>query len=98
MGVKAGLNDFNTFNFASQSLSVSINMLKQNEGIIIVKAFPSAAHAKIYMNAVKGNKQLLKEYKPEEYSLLLISADNFKKLNAEKDMAAYIKFYKANYK
>ena len=98
MGVKAGLADFNTFNFNSQNLSVSINMLKPDFGIILVKTFPSASHAKIYMNAVRANKLLLKEFKPEEYQLMLISADNLKKLHKDKDADAYMKFYKANYK
>lgn len=98
MGVKAGLADFNTFNFSSQNLAVSINMLKPDFGIVLVKSFPSASHAKIYMNAVRTNKLLFKEFKQDEYQLLLISADNFKKLNKDKDEDAYMKFYKANYK
>jgi len=98
MGVKAALGDFNTFNFSSQQLTVSMGMLKLDQGYIVVKSFPTAAHAKIYMNAVRSNNLLLKEYKSDEYTLMIISGDNFKKLQADKDMEPYRKFYKANYK
>lgn len=97
-GVKAGLGDFNTFNYSSQKLAVSLNMLQPTQGIITVKSFSSAAHAKIYVNAVRANTLLLKEYKPSEYQLLIISADNYKKLETEHDINGYLQFYKANYK
>lgn len=98
LGLKAGLSDFNTFNFSAQNLSVGLEMLKPNQGMILVKSFPSAAHAKVYLNAVRSNNLLLKEYKPEEYTLMLISADNYKKLSFDRDMDPYLKFYKASYK
>jgi tetratricopeptide (TPR) repeat protein len=98
MGVKAALGDFNTFNYGSQHLKADITMLQQGQGIITVNAFPSAAHAKIYLNSVKANNLILKEYSPSEYTLVIISADNYKKLRADHDITPYLKFYKANYK
>jgi len=98
LGVKAGLSDFNTFNFSGQKLSVTLDMLQPDAGIIFVKSFPSVSHAKVYVNAIRANKLLLKEYKTEEYQLLMISSENFLKLNTDRDMNAYLKFYKANYK
>lgn len=98
LGVKAALNDFNTFNYTSQKLASSIDMLQPTQGIIVIKSFPSATHAKIYMNAIRGNNLLLKEYQPNEYQLMIISADNYKKLMVDRDLTPYIKFYKANYK
>lgn len=98
MGVKAALTDFNTFNYGSQHLKADITMLQQGQGIITVNAFPSAAHAKIYLNSVKANSPILKEYNPSEYTLMIISADNYKKLRADHDITPYLKFYKANYK
>jgi len=98
MGVKAALGDFNTFNFGSQNLDVSLDMMQENQGIIVVKTFPGASHARIYLNALKNNKQIFKEYKPEEYSLLMISADNFKKLQTDRDILPYLNFYKTKYR
>jgi hypothetical protein len=98
MGVKAALTDFNTFNYNSQHLNAELTMLQQGQGIITVNSFPSAAHAKIYLNSVKANNLILKEYTPSEYTLMIISADNYKKLRADHDITPYLKFYKANYK
>lgn len=97
-GVKVGLGDFNTFNYSNQKLKVSLDMIQPTQGVIVVKAFTSAAHARIYVNAVRANAMLLKEYKSDEYQLLTISADNYTKLEAEHDINNYLKFYKANYK
>lgn len=98
MGIKAALNDFNTFNYGNQKLESSLDMMREDQGIIVVKPFPSASHAKIYINALKANKQMFKEYRPEEYSLLIISADNFKKLQADKNIIPYLNFYKSKYR
>src|SRR5690606_2194672 len=98
MGLKVGLNDFNTFKFSGQNLSSSLQMLQPTQGIVVVKSFPSATHGRIYMNAVKGNSQLFREYRQEEYQMILISEDNFRKLEADKDIQPYLQFYKANYK
>ncbi len=98
LGVKAALNDFNTFNYSEQKLKSSLEMLQATQGIILIKTFPSAAAAKIYMNAVAKNKQILREYKPNEYRLMMISEDNYHKLKNDKDMTPYVNFYKKHYK
>ena len=98
MGVKAGLSDYNTFKFSSQGLSANLQMLQPTQGLIVVKSFPTAAHARIYMNSLKGNNTVFREYKPEEYQMGIISEDNYRKLEADKDLQPYLQFYKANYK
>ncbi|HTN47259.1 MAG TPA: tetratricopeptide repeat protein [Flavipsychrobacter sp.] len=98
MGVKVALNDFNTFNYSSQKLKSTFEMLQENQGIITVKSFPSLAAAKIYMNAVSSNKQIFKEFKTGEYQPLLISEENLEKLKADKDILPYLEFYKKRYK
>ncbi|MBS1777119.1 MAG: hypothetical protein JSS64_12655 [Bacteroidetes bacterium] len=97
MGLKAGLNDFNTFNFSGQKLAVSLDVLKPDQGVILVKSFANSTQARIYLNAVRANNVLLKQFKPEDYTLMIISAENFEKLNTEKDMMPYVKFYKSHY-
>ncbi len=98
LGVKAGIKDFNTFKYSSQNLDASLEMLQPDQGIITVKAFSSASHAKIYLNSVKANAQLFREYKSGDYQLFLISAPNFLKLTTDKGVPNYLKFYRANYK
>lgn len=98
MGVKAGITDFNTFRFSAQGLTTNILMVNNNLGIIVTQSFKNAAQAKIYMNILKGTSQIFREYQSSEYNIMLISADNYRKMIADKDMLSYFKFYKANYK
>lgn len=98
MGVKAGITDFNTFKYSGQNLTTNLQMLQADQGIVIVKRFQTMAHARIYMNAIKGSAQLFKEYKPTEYQFFLISARNFMKLEKDRDIPAYLKFYRGYYK
>lgn len=98
MGVKAALNDFNTFNYSGQKLKSSMEMLQATQGLIMVKSFPSASAAKIYMNAVAKNKQIFREYQANEYQLMIISEDNYNKLKNDKDVKPYVDFYKKHYK
>lgn len=98
MGVRAALKDFNTFKFSSQKLTTKFEMLKEDQGIITVQAFPSSSHARIYLNAVRINKTILKEYKPEEYTLFIISEENYVKLITDKDVEPYLKFYQSRYR
>lgn len=98
MGIKAGLGDFNAFNYSNQKLKTSMEMMKANQGIIIVESFPNATAAKIYLNAVNARKQLFAEFKASEYQVMTISIDNLLKLRSEQDMTPYLNFYKKNYK
>ncbi|MBN9485169.1 MAG: hypothetical protein BGO70_10710 [Bacteroidetes bacterium 43-93] len=98
MGVKAALGDFNTFRFGDQHLSVDLNMLAPDRGIIAVKSFRNIQTAVSYMNAAKKESKITTEYKPGEYQWLLISASNYDKLLKDRKFDAYLSFYNANYK
>lgn len=98
LGVRAGLTDFGKLKFTNQNLSANLEVLKEDLGLVVVKSFPSAAHAKIFMNSARSTEQLFREYKPNEFELMIISAENMLKLKADKDMQAYKKFYQSNYK
>ena len=50
------------------------------------------------MISIKRNNTVFREYKPEEYQMGIISEDNYRKLEADKDLQPYLQFYKANYK
>jgi tetratricopeptide (TPR) repeat protein len=97
MGVKAALNDYNVFKYGNQNLATQMEVLQPDQGLIIVKSFQTMNHAKIYMNSVKGNAQVFREYKPSDYQVVLISENNLKKLVKDKDINPYLKFYKTNY-
>lgn len=98
MGVRAALKDFNTFKYSGQQLTTHFEMLQETQGVILVQSFSSAAHAKIYINAVQSNKLILKEYNAGEYRLMSISADNYRKLQMDKNIEPYLLFYSQKYK
>lgn len=98
MGVKAGISDFNVFKYGGQGLTTSLKMLRADQGVITVRKFTSAAAAKNYMSSLRSNALIFKEYKPSEYQMFPVSASNFLKMEADKDVPGYLKFYKANYK
>lgn len=98
LGVKAAITDFNSFQYSKDHLSAHIDMLNVGLGVVAVKTFPNAAVAKSYMNALKAKTQIFREYKPNEYKVVIISAINYLKLLADKSDGPYLKFYDENYK
>lgn len=98
MGLKAALNDFSTFKFNSLNLSINMDLLNQKEVAVVAKSFQNATQAKIFMNAVKATPEIFREYKANEYQILIISASNYNKLFTDHTMVPYEAFYKANYK
>jgi len=98
MGVKAGIGDINALKYTAQKLNTTLSMLQPDLGLLLVKPFVNVNAARSYMNALKINPQLLKEYKPGEYQFLMISARNYRKLEADRKMQPYLQFYNAHYK
>lgn len=98
MGVKAAMGDFNSFKFPSMTLKSEAEMLSNDKGLIITRKFANALQAKIYLNMLRATPQVFREYKDSEYELFTISAENYRKLKADKDYKTYINFYKSNYK
>jgi hypothetical protein len=98
MGMKVGIGDFNTFRFGTQNLKTDASMLSPTQGIIFTKSFKALAQAKIYMNVLGATSQIFREYRNNEYEIMMISANNFLKLLTDKDLKPYTAFYKANYK
>lgn len=98
MGTKAGIGDFNTFKFGRQKLATSIDMLSAQQGLVVVRAFPTATTAKIYANAFRAEAALVRDYKAGETTSFIISSANYKKLIADRAIADYVQWYGKNYK
>jgi tetratricopeptide (TPR) repeat protein len=97
MGVKAGLGDLNTFRYSSDNLDVSLVPLKGGQAMIVVRPFKNIIAARKYLNDVKAAKPLVREYKPDEYEMLIISASNYRKLLHDASLKSYLPFYRARY-
>lgn len=97
-GLKTGVEDFNAYRFPTQNLKANASMLSPSQGFIVVRSFRASGQAKIYMNMMGATSQIFREYKTNEYEVMMISADNYQKLLADKDIKPYEAFYKTNYK
>lgn len=97
-GVKAAMNDFNKFKFNELKLATDLTPLTSSQSIITTKSFRNLAAARIYINSLRATGQIFRDYQQSEYQIIPISATNYIKLVAEKDMKAYLQFYNANYK
>ncbi len=98
MGTKSGITDFNTFKFGRQKLTAGIDMLSAQQGLVVVRAFPTATAAKIYANAFRAEAALVRDYKAGETTAFIISSVNYKKLIADRLIAGYLQWYGKNYK
>lgn len=98
MGVKSALTDFNTLKFSGLPLENTVYMLGSNNGLIITGPFNNAAHAKSYLNTFKATPEITREFRPGEYQVFLISEENLSKLKLDKDLPAYMNFYKGKYR
>ena len=98
MGVKAGLGDFNTLKFGAQNLTSNLEMLQRgSEGMVISKRFSNASQAKIYMNEFRKAGALTREFAAADYEIFIISASNYLKLLADRNIQPYLTFYKGKY-
>lgn len=97
MGVRAGLTDFNNLKFSGQGLESTVEPLPGGGGLIVTRKFKNAAAAKAYLAQFRSTSLLTREYKAEEYKVFIISAPNFLKLMSDRDIPAYLNFYKSRY-
>lgn len=97
-GLRSGLSDYNLMKANRESVSVTVSTLDAGRSLIVCKSFANASEAKKYANEVKGVSILFREFTPNEYDIMVISADNFPKLFVKKDYPIYKAFYTKNYK
>lgn len=96
-GVEAAINDFNKFKFGSLQLQTELNMLNAVDGLITIKSFTNRNQAVIYMNSLKKTAQVFREYRSNEYEIMMISASNYNKLVTDKNVESYSRFFKSKY-
>jgi hypothetical protein len=98
--LKSGILDFNLMRPGKENEEISITMTTLNPGnnIIICRGFNDGASALLYLKELKKNRNLFREYPKQDYSLLIISEENYAILMTQKNFAVYKKFYEKYYK
>jgi hypothetical protein len=97
-GLKTAFADFNAAKLSSQHLNINLEMLQPPQGCVVVRSFNSSPEARYYLTLINAKPELFKDYKAGEYQFFVISASNYLRLLANKNLSAYMTFYSANYK
>jgi tetratricopeptide (TPR) repeat protein len=97
MGVKSGLGDFNSMKFGDAHLQAEVVPMQGNKAMVVVKGLKNAAAAKNYLAQFRDTKQLVREYKVNEYQTFLISESNYRKLMEDRNIGPYMTFYRKSY-
>lgn len=98
MGLKSGLNDYNSLKHSADKPKINITSLQDGRGIIVLKEFATIAAAKSYIAEIKQQKDLFKEYAANETEIMLISPENLNVLYQKNNYDTYKQFYGKNYK
>jgi len=65
--------------------------------IISVRSFENKATASEYFRLINSNADVFKSIEGMEYSLFIISLDNFETFKQNKSASTYLKFFEENY-
>jgi hypothetical protein len=94
--LKEEIKNFNTAKFAAANLELLIDMYSMSQSVVMVRKFANAAEAKIYLAEI-NNASALSKYKEGEVNTCIISANNYRKMFADKSAETYKSFYTSNY-
>lgn len=92
------IRNFNIFNFSMKTFIVSNILFDNNHELIIVKSFKNKRQSLNYSKMIINSEDVFSKLKNKEYSLFVISVDNFTKLQSTKNIKAYTDFYNQHYK
>lgn len=98
LGIKAALGDFNTLKYATGNLIANMDVLNPKQALLVIKSFSNAEDARNYMIALKATTPIFHDYKPEEFQVFIISANNYNQLFIDHSITPYMGFYRVNYK
>lgn len=79
-------------------LQVGSYVMSQTEVLLIFRLFPNEDRALDYFDEIRlGAQKILPEMRPSDYTMFIISRDNFIMMNTRKDLDGYKKFFGDNY-
>lgn len=92
------IRNFNIFTFSTRTFNV-INIPYNNDyEIITVRSFNNKRQAVNYSKMIANSNDVFDLLKNADFKVFVISADNFKKLQKNRNIIEYLQFYKENYK
>lgn len=95
---RSAFNDYNAIKHSADNLESTLSLISAKSGVLVFKSFVNAPRAKQYLKEVRDQKLLYANFKNNEYDMAIISEANFALFQQTRNLEAYLKFYKKNYK
>ncbi len=97
-----GLEQFTRYNankHPNEKIEVGTFVLSPGEIMLIFRLFPNEDKALDYFDEVRelAPTHIIPKIRPSDYTMFVISRDNFILLNSTKDLTGYEKFFNDNY-
>jgi hypothetical protein len=89
---------YNADHHAADKIQVANFVLTQQEVMLIFRLFPNEDSALDYYDEIRTDaEKIIPRVRPSDYSMFIISRDNFIQMNSTKDISGYRKFFNENY-
>jgi hypothetical protein len=96
--LKFNLVSFNVDAFINIDLSVNSQPLNEFFDLIRVEKFKDSKQVMEYYQAIMSKEGLFNPLKPEDYTLFVISSENYSLFLVDKSLVDYLKFFNSTYK
>lgn len=91
------IRNFNIFNFSMRTFNVINNPYDSNFELISVRSFKNQRQSVNYSKMIANSDDVFSKLKNTEYKIFVISTENFNKLQKNKNITDYLKFYQEHY-
>lgn len=92
------VRNFNIFNFSMRTFNVVDTPYDSNYELMTVRTFKNQRQSVNYSKMIANSEDVFSKLKNADYKVFVISSDNFTKLQKNKNINEYLKFYKENYR
>lgn len=97
--VNFNLLNYNLDNFNEYDLKIDLVQPGVDYNLLVIDDFSGNEGTKRYTERVRQDiSQVMGEVPPENYAVVMISAENYKKLSKAREVKPYLLFYRDNYK
>ena len=91
------LINFNLDNFDNENLTVETVEINTQQSLLLIKSFRGRTEASQYIERVRADEKVLRDYDNPSVEIVSISAGNLRILLEDKSPARYLKFYTEHY-
>ena len=99
--IEEALKQFTRYNaekHGGENIQVANFVLTQQDVMLIFRLFPNEDKALDYFDEIRNEaEKIVPRIRPSDYTLFIISRDNFIQMNSTKDMEGYRKFFNDTY-